>query len=300
MAHVTANDVTIEFDTFGNERDAPVLLISGLGVQMIRWSDAFCAMLADRGFRVVRFDNRDVGLSTYFDDAPAPDFIAIAEAVARGEPLDVPYTLADMADDATGLLDQLHIEKAHIVGRSMGGMIGQLVAARHPGRTLSLTAIMSGTGNPDLPPASPAAMEALTSAGPDPSQDEEGYLDHWVATAKVISSPGFPYDETAMRAQARRELKRAFHPVGFGRQLAAIVATGDLRPYLKSVTAPTLVIHGTDDILIPIESGRDIAENIAGAELMEIEGMGHDLPDAIHRQVADAIIRNAQRGAAST
>jgi pimeloyl-ACP methyl ester carboxylesterase len=289
MPSVDINRLSIAYDCFGSESGAPLLLISGLGVQMIRWTDRFCALLADRGFRVIRFDNRDAGLSTHLDDAPVPDLAALM----GGRIGAVPYTLHDMADDAIGLLDRLGVDRAHVAGRSMGGMIAQILAARHPRRIASLTSIMSSTGNPSLPPPAPAAMAMLTRPAPDPRRHRDDYLAHAVALARAIGSPGFPFDEVAVRIQAARELDRAYNPAGFVRQIAAIAATGDLRPLATTISAPTLVIHGRDDPLIPADCGRDTAATIPGARLMLIAGMGHDLPPALYRQVADAVAAEA-------
>ncbi|EJN05467.1 alpha/beta hydrolase [Phyllobacterium sp. YR531] len=295
MASVLVNGTTIEYDAFGSEANDPIVLISGLGVQMIRWSLPFCNILAARGFRVIRFDNRDVGLSTYFDNAPVPDLTTVAKAVASGENPEVPYTLDNMASDVIGLFDALGIEQAHLVGRSMGGMIAQLVASSHPDRVLSLAVIMSGTGNAALPPSAPDAMAALMRPAPHPLDDEAGFLNHAVATARVIASPAYPFDEDAQRAQALTEIKRAYNPAGFGRQLAALVATGDIRPRLHGITAATVVVHGSADKLVPPEAGRDIAANIKDAELMIMEGMGHDLPPELYNVVVTAIVENARR-----
>jgi pimeloyl-ACP methyl ester carboxylesterase len=292
-AHV--NGINIEHDGFGSEDAAAILLISGLGVQMTRWTAPFCQMLAAQGFHVIRFDNRDVGLSTHFADSPVPDLAAVAGALARGERPELPYTLDDMADDAVGLLEALGIERAHIVGRSMGGMIAQIVASEHPERTLTLTSIMSSSGNPGLPPSSPEAMAVLTQRAPHPSQDEKGFLDHSVRAARILGSPGFPFDEAAQRAQALGEAKRAYNPAGFGRQIAAIVAAGDRRARLNTIAAPTLVLHGAADPLIPLAGGKDTAANIKGAELRVIEGMGHEIPPGLYQTVVQAIADNARR-----
>jgi len=198
----------------------------------------------------------------------------------------------DMADDAVGLLEALGIERAHIVGRSMGGMIAQIVASEHPERTLTLTSIMSSSGNPGLPPSSPEAMAVLTQRAPHPSQDEKGFLDHSVRAARILGSPGFPFDETLQRAQALGEAKRAYDPAGFGRQ---IVAAGDRRARLNTIAAPTLVLHGAADPLIPLAGGHDTAANIKGAELRVIEGMGHEIPPGLYQTVAQAIADNARR-----
>lgn len=278
-------DIHIAHDIAGAPDAEPLLLISGLGVQMIRWTDDFCMALAGHGFRVIRFDNRDAGLSTHLAGAPVPDMAALM----RGQVDQVPYTLHDMADDALGLLDRLGIGRAHVAGRSMGGMIAQILAARYPDRVASLTAIMSSTGNPALPPPAPQAMAALTRPAPDPRVDRDGYLDHAVAAARAIASPGFPFDPAAHRALALAELGRGYNPAGFGRQIAAIAATGDLRPLSRTIAAPTLVIHGSDDPLIPPACGRDIAATIPGARLMLVDGMGHDLPPGLYQAVAEGI-----------
>jgi len=299
MPAVRANGLTIAYDSVGPENAEAMLLVSGLGVQMTRWSDPFCALLSDHGYRVIRFDNRDAGLSTSFAGAPVPDLMQVATAVARGARPAVPYTLFDMTADAIGLLDALGIARAHIVGRSMGGMIAQLMAARFSGRTLSLAAIMSSTGNPDLPQASPEAMAALMRPAPDPLQDREGYLAHGIAMARVIGSPAYPFDETDQRTLLAAELDRARVPGGFGRQIAAIAATGDIRRYARSINVPTLVVHGADDPLVPVAAGRDIAASIQNADLRVIEGMGHDFPPALYGTLASAIAGNARRAGAS-
>jgi pimeloyl-ACP methyl ester carboxylesterase len=209
----------------------------------------------------------------------------------------VPYTLADMAADAVGLLDALGIARANIVGASMGGMIAQLVASLHPERTLSLTSIMSSSGNPSLPPASPQAMTVLTSR--PQGADLDTLVAFGVDAARVIGSPGFPADEERLRARVAADIERSNYPAGFARQMAAIYADGDRRDRLKRIVAPTLVLHGTDDPLVPVEAGRDTAANIAGAELLEIPGMGHDVPVALVDRIADAIAGVAQRAKAA-
>lgn len=295
MPKAKANGIEIEYDCFGNADAEPVLLISGLGTQMICWSETFCQMLANQGYRVIRFDNRDAGLSTHFDHALTPDFAGIASVVSRGETPNVPYTLFDMANDAVGLLDSLMVKRAHVVGRSMGGMIAQLLASEHAERVLSLVSIMSSTGNRDLPQASSAVMAAMTSPVPHPLKDEQGYLAHCVAFSQVIAGRGYPFDESAQRDLALAGLKRAHNPSGFWRHIAAIAATGDLRSRLANITAPTLVLHGSDDPLVPPEAGKDTAANIERAELLIVEGMGHDLPPSLFGFVAGAIANNARR-----
>jgi pimeloyl-ACP methyl ester carboxylesterase len=294
MPKAHANEISIEYGSFGAEGAAPILLIAGLGVQMIGWTVPFCEILAAKGFRVIRFDNRDVGLSTHFAEASVPAFAAVAGALARGEHPEIPYTLHDMAKDAVGLLDALGIEHAHIVGRSMGGMIAQLVASEYPGRTLSLTSIMSSSGNPALPPATPEAMAVLTQRPPHPSRDEQGFLDHSVRAARLLSSPGFPFDEAAQRAQALAAAQRAYDPAGFSRQIAALVASGDRRAALNRITAPTLVVHGSADPLIPLAAGEDTAANVPGADLRVCAGMGHEIPPELYGFIAQAIADHAK------
>jgi pimeloyl-ACP methyl ester carboxylesterase len=294
MSSVEVNGISIEYDSFGSEEAAPILLIAGLGVQMTGWTAPLCELLAAKGFRVIRFDNRDVGLSTHFVEAPVPAFAAVAAALARGERPDIPYTLSDMAEDTIGVLDALGIGRAHIVGRSMGGMIGQRVASAHPERTLSLTSIMSGSGNPALPPSTPEAMAVLTQRPPHLLQDEQGFLDHSVRAARVLSGPGFPFDEAAQRAQALAAARRAYDPAGFGRQMAALVADGDRRARLRTIAVPTLVIHGTADPLIPLAAGEDTAANVPGAELRVFEGMGHEIPPDLYEPIAQAIADHAR------
>ena len=295
MTTAKANGIEIEYDCFGNTDAEAILLISGLATQMIRWSETFCQILANQGYRVIRFDNRDAGLSTHFENALTPDFAAIADAVSRGEAPNVPYTLFDMAKDAVGLLDALKIKRAHVVGRSMGGMIAQLLASEHAERVLSLVSIMSSTGNGNLPQARPAVMAAMTSPAPHPFQDEQGYLAHCVAFSQAIAGRGYPFDESAQRDQALAEVRRAYNPSGFWRHIAAIAATGDLRSRLAKIGAPTLVLHGSDDPLVSPEAGKDTAANIKGAELLIVEGMGHDFPPSLFGFVAGVIADNACR-----
>ena len=275
------------------------LLIMGLGAQMNRWPLPLIERLTAAGHRVITFDNRDVGLSEKLDAAGPPDMAAMFQAVREGRKPAAAYTLDDMAADAAGLLAALDIDRAvHIVGASMGGMIAQLVAADHPGRTLSLTSIMSTTGNPDLPRSKPEAIAVLNNRGPDPNEDFAAFLDHSVASAKVTGSPAYPADDAVLREGAEASFKRCYYPVGFQRQYAGVTASPDRRPRLKTITAPTVVIHGEADPLVPVEGGRDTADNIPGAELLVIPGMGHDLPAALHDQIAGAILAVAARAKA--
>ncbi len=294
MARAQGNGIELEYDTFGARSDDALLLIMGLGAQMTLWDEEFCGALADRGHFVIRYDNRDVGLSSKFEQAGKPDLVSVMSRAASGQTVSAPYLLDDMADDAAGLLDALEIEAAHLVGASMGGMIAQTVAVRHPRRVRSLVSIMSSTGNPELPPAKPDAMAILMR---DRVTDREGAIEQMVEAQRVLSGPGFPFDEERVRSRAARQFDRSFYPEGIARQLTAIVASGNRKPALADVTAPTLVIHGDADPLVPIEGGRDTAEAIPGAELLVIEGMGHDLPPRAWPRIIAAIWDHAQKTA---
>ncbi|MGV3730018.1 MAG: alpha/beta fold hydrolase [Sphingopyxis sp.] len=281
------NDIDITYEDRG-PKDAPaILMVMGLGGQLTLWPDEFVAALNDRGFRTIRYDNRDVGLSTRFDAAGVPNLKWMFVKAAIGLPVCPAYTLADMAADGIGLLDHLGIGQAHIVGVSMGGMISQHIAARYPDRVLTLTSVMSTTGNRRLPKARKEAMQAL--ANRPMSGDKEALIAYGVKAARVIGSPGYPSDEEKLQRRVRTDFERGWYPPGFARQVAAIVADGDRRPMLKSIKTPTLVIHGEDDPLVPLAGGRDTAANIAGARLLTIPGMGHDLPLALVDRLADAI-----------
>jgi pimeloyl-ACP methyl ester carboxylesterase len=282
MAKQEANGIEIEYEAFGPADGRPLLLIMGLGGQLLMWDDGFVEMLATRGHRVVRYDNRDVGLSTRFDHAGVPDVAALLQGKGGA----VPYTLDDMADDAAALIEGLGWGQAHVVGASMGGMIAQTLAYRHPQRVSTLVSIMSSTGNPALPPARAEAMAILMQT---PPSDRAGNIEAAVRTWQVLGGKGFPFDEARIRARAAALFDRAYTPAGTARQLAAILAHGDRSPRLAGVRAPTLVIHGLDDGLVPVEGGRDTAAKIPGAELLEIEGMGHDLPPGVWARLADAI-----------
>lgn len=298
MNIVKTNRIDLAYDSFGNDEDVTILLIAGLGTQMIRWTVQFCEALAARGYRVIRFDNRDAGCSTHFRQFAPPDFRALVASLTAGQRPDVPYTLYDMASDAIGLLDALAIDRAHVVGRSMGGMIAQIMASEHPRRVLSLTSIMSSTGNPALPQAAPDVMAMMMRPTPSPLMDEAGFLAHSLAFARRIAGPGHPFDEEAHRLIVLEEVGRAYDPGGSGRQIAAMAVTGDRRARLATITVPTLVIHGADDPLILPAGGKDTAASIPNAELLLIEGMGHDLPPALCREVGAAIDRTARRASA--
>jgi pimeloyl-ACP methyl ester carboxylesterase len=286
MPRARANGIEIEYEEFGNARDQPVLLIMGLGAQMILWDEAFCESLAGRGYRVIRFDNRDVGLSTWLDHLGAPNLLAVMSARLLGQKVDAPYLVSDMAADAAALVGALGIDAAHVVGASMGGMIAQAMAIEHPARVLSLTSIMSSTGEPALPQPKPEAREVLLSRAP---RDREQAIERAVRIFRAIGSPGFPFDEERIRGHAARSFDRAFNPAGAVRQLTALAASGSRKRALGALRVPTLVIHGSDDPLVPVTCGVDTAESIPGAKLVVIEGMGHDLPCQAWPRIVGAI-----------
>jgi len=296
MAMVTANGIRIAYETFGNASDRPLLLIIGLGGQMIQWDDDLCLDLAGRGHYVIRFDNRDVGLSTKFDEAGVPNLVAIIGKIMKGEQIQAPYSLDDMADDGVGLLDALGIERAHICGMSMGGMIAQTIAIRHPSRVLSLISIYSTTGNPALPQPKPEVLGLLISPAP---KEREANIEHMVKIFRTLAGPGFPIDEKWTRKIMAQSYDRCFCPQGMARQLVAILGHGNRKPALALLKVPTLVIHGTDDPLVPVEGGKDTAEAIPGAQLMLIGGMGHDLPhDGAWPRIVEAITAHTLKAAA--
>ncbi len=292
MPRIAANGIEIEYETFGASGNPPLLLIMGLAAQMILWEDDFCSAIADRGFSVTRFDNRDIGKSTWITEGGVPDVGAALIASMSGEKADAPYTLSDMAADTAALLDGLGIKSAHIVGASMGGMIAQTLAIEHPAKVRTLTSIMSTTGNPALPPATPEAMAVLLSP---PVTGREENIERAVSVFRTIGSPGFAFDEAMVRDIAGRSFDRGFHPEGVARQLVAILASGNRKERLASVRVPTLVIHGNKDPLVPFEGGVDTAEAIPGAKLVEIDGMGHDFPRAVWPRIIDEICALAAR-----
>ncbi|KQX02113.1 alpha/beta hydrolase [Massilia sp. Root418] len=277
MPTALANGVTIAYETSGDPAGAPVLLIMGLGMQLISWPQAFVDGLVQRGCHVIRYDNRDSGLSTKFDGAGVPNLPLSYLKNIVGWPLRPAYTLEDMADDAHGLLEHLQIPEAHVIGVSMGGMIAQVFAARHARRTRSLTSIMSSSGRRGLPGPTRAARNSLLRPAPSGATREQ-LIGHMVETFRVIGSPDFPMPEHELRANIGRTLDRSLCPAGVARQLVAIAANGDRSRLLKQIRKPTLVIHGANDPLVPVACGIDTASQIEGAALHIIEGMGHDMP----------------------
>lgn len=295
MAWIETNGIRMCYERFGDAAQPAALLLPGLGTQLLRWTPAFCEALAGQGFQVLRIDLRDAGLSTHLHDAAVPSFAELAADVAAGRRPQVPYTLHDMVADVLGLMDVLQLPRAHVVGRSMGGMVAQLLAGTAPQRVASLVSIMSSTGNPQLPQAAPEVMGLLMRPAPRLQDGEDAYAEHGLVFARRIASPGYPFDATGQRELLLQEARRAYDPAATGRQVAAIAATGDLRPWLARVTAPTLIVHGTDDVLIPLACGEDSAASIPGAQLLGVQGMGHDLPAALEATLVDAIAHNARR-----
>ena len=292
MPETHANGITLHYEERGDKHAPPILLIMGFGAQMTLWPDEFVDALAERGFRVIRYDNRDIGLSHKFDGVKAPGMIKLTLLKRLGFDPNVPYSLADMADDGAGLLDALGIAQAHIVGASMGGMIAQHFAARHADKALSLTSVMSTPGNRKLPQAKREAMEVLVKR-PD-SMEEDVLVEHGKKVARTIGSPGYPPDAGRLEQRTRENVRRSVYPEGPLRQMAAIIADGDRTKMLGKLDVPTLVLHGEDDPLIPVEHGQATAEAIPGATIKTIPGWGHDLPLELVGELADEIAAHAK------
>ena len=296
VAHgVGSAGIDVAFERFGEPEAPPVLLIMGVGTQMLGWPDEFCATLAGHGLDVIRFDNRDVGLSSHMTDAPPPD----VRAAFLGRTSSASYTLSEMAADTAGLMDSLGLQSAHLVGASMGGMIAQTAAIEHPGRVRSLTSIMSTTGDRSVGGPTEEALAALLSP---PARTREDAMRRTVEIVRVIGSPGFGIDEPEIRRRTGVAYDRADDPVGVARQLVAIAASGDRTEALRSVAVPALVLHGADDPLVAVSGGRATADAIPGAEFVAFAGMGHDLPrplwGEITRRIAQLVGRAEGRSVA--
>lgn len=276
MPRAKNGTVEIEYQSFGEAGHPTILLINGLGSQMTRWPEAFCNLLTAKGYRAIRFDNRDAGLSTWFKDGDR-------------------YSLSDMAADAVAVLDAEGIAKAHVAGVSMGGMITQAVAINHPDRVLSMTSIMSASGAPGSLDPRPEAGATLTATPPDPAKDLAGYVAHGVANALTIGSPGYPWPEGALQARVIAEQARAYNPTGSVRQMGAIRADGDRTERLGKLSVPAVILHGADDPLVQLRGGEATAAAIPGAELRVIPGMGHDLPPALYDIFVEAILAAATK-----
>lgn len=287
MPRAKANGIELEYDTVGDPANPALVLVMGLGAQLVDWHDDFARQLADQGFRVIRYDNRDAGLSTWLDDLPIPDIAALLSGTETA-----PYSLADLADDLAGLLDALELPAAHIVGVSMGGMVAQRFAIDHADRVLSLTSIMSTTGDRTVGNPSEAASAVVLR---QPAPTRELAIKAAVAAYRVTGSTGFEVTDEYLRHRASAAYDRGYHPAGGSRQLAAILTTPDRTTELREVSVPTMVIHGEVDPLVDISGGKATAAAIPGAELLVVPGMGHDLPMGAWPQVIDAIVRTAKR-----
>ncbi|MBC7548827.1 MAG: alpha/beta fold hydrolase [Polaromonas sp.] len=300
---IIANSVDIEVDISGRRADGEgrtlpvVLLIMGLGMQLTAWPPALVQALVEAGFCVVRFDNRDAGLSQQLSFLGTPNLVVESLKYKLGWRLKPPYTVQDMAQDALGVLDALGIAAAHVVGVSMGGMIAQRVALSAPGRTLSLTSIMSSSGARSLPGPAPYVTRALLSR--PAGRSEEAAIAHAVKLFTLIASPGFPRDAAALQQQVAQATRRGYHPAGTARQMVAVVADTARTAELHRITAPTLVIHGRADPLVPFACGEDTAARIPGAELVGIDGMGHDMPPGVVTHILSALLPHLQRVAAA-
>jgi pimeloyl-ACP methyl ester carboxylesterase len=288
---ISANSLSIEVDDQGPPGGQPLLLIMGLGMQLIGWPDDFVQLLVARGFRVIRFDNRDIGLSQHFDDAGAPNLPWAAMRFAMHMKLRAPYGLKDMAADALGVMDALGVASAHVCGASMGGMIAQHLAAERPERVRSLTLMMTTAGARSLPQPTMAVRQAMI-ARPE-GTDEGSVVDHLQKLVRVIGSSGYPADPGRTRQRLLESVRRSWHPEGTARQLMAVMADGDRTPLLARIQAPTRIIHGEADPLIDVAAGRHLKDHIRGAEGDFITGMGHDLPQELLPRFAANIADNA-------
>jgi len=298
MPHIQANGISIYVETHGDPGATPLMLVRGLGSQIIHWPRAFIDGFVANGFFVVTHDNRDAGLSQKFDDWGTIDEAKVQRQLDAGEPLDVPYRLDDMADDAMAVLDHLGIRRAHLAGISMGGMIAQLTAIHHPERLISMTSIMSSSGNPDIPMGTPKARALLLQQPEDPN-DRDSVIAFTLMADRVWGSPGFPFDDAEHARLIGQACDRCWTPEGVKRQWSAARANGSRVDLLKTVRVPSLVIHGLDDALLQAEHGRDTAANIPGAELIEIPGMGHDLEGGLSPMIVGHVTRHARRAEAA-
>jgi pimeloyl-ACP methyl ester carboxylesterase len=293
MVSINANDITIEYEESGDPSNPAIMLIRGLSTQLIDWPKEFINGLVDEGFRVIYHDNRDVGLSAKFEEAGVPDIDEATTRLLAGEKIQPAYTMDDMALDVTGLMDVLEIKTAHIVGMSMGGIIAQKLAINHADRVKSMTSVMSGSGNPDLPPANPEVLNLIT-APPSNPEDREGVIAHGIELLRRLGGPGYPETEEVRRRISAARYDRCYYPPGVARQMMAIMADGSRVEQLKTLTVPTLVIHGADDPLAPVEAGKDTAARIPNARLEIIEGMGHNIPVPLCPRLVELIANHAK------
>ena len=291
---ISANGIQLEVEDHGPVTGEPLLLIMGLGMQLVAWHNDFVASLVARGFRVIRFDNRDIGLSQRFDHLGVSNLAIDSIKYAVGLKVTGPYTVADMADDTAGLLDALGIKSAHVCGASMGGMIAQQLAVRHPARVKSLTLMMTSSGSRRLPGPTLKVRSALISR-PDNANDIESVIAHYVRLYRLIGSPGYPASDAYLHERLGMSVRRSYRPQGTARQMVAIAADGNRSALLSQIKVPTQVIHGRDDALVPVAAGHDLAQKIAGAKLDLVEGMGHDLPVELWPRFAAGISDAAAR-----
>ncbi|HEY9067529.1 MAG TPA: alpha/beta fold hydrolase [Burkholderiaceae bacterium] len=291
---ISANGIAIEVEDHGSPNGEPLLLVMGLGMQLVAWHEDFVASLVARGFRVIRFDNRDIGLSQRFDHLGVPNLMLDSFRFAVGLNVRSAYSIADMADDAVGVLDALGIRRAHVCGASMGGMIAQHMAARHPQRLKSVTLMMTTSGARRLPGPTLKVRSALISRPAQPHQIDS-VIDHYVQLYRLIGSPGFPARDDELRSRLGRAVRRSHRPQGTARQMVAIAADGNRSAWLDRIRLPVQIIHGRDDPLVPVAAGYDLATKIAGAEIDIIDGMGHDLPEPLWPRFTAGIANVAAR-----
>jgi pimeloyl-ACP methyl ester carboxylesterase len=289
VTRAKANGIEIEYETAGDKGDPAVLLVMGLGAQLTIWPDAFFHGLAKQGFFVIRYDNRDTGLSSDFGAWGMPNIADAFQKLMTGKKVDAPYLVKDMAADAVGLLDALGIDKAHMVGVSMGGMIVQVVAARYPERTRSMVSIMSTSGRPGLPPGKPDALAMLTAQPEGPSREQR--VKHGIKLRQTIAGAGYPIADAELRAFVEKNVDRRWYPEGGARQYLSIIASGDRVEMLKTVKVPTLVLHGEDDPLLPVACGRDVASLVPGSKIETFPGWGHDLPGGMIPTLVERITK---------
>ena len=288
MARTKANGIEIEYETAGNKSDPALLMIMGLGAQLTIWPDALFEGLAGKGFFVIRYDNRDTGLSTDFGSWGVPNIADAIGKVMQGRKVEAPYLVTDMAADAVGLIDALGIDKAHMVGASMGGMIAQTVAGLWPQRTRSLVSIYSSSGRPGLPVGKPEALAMLTAQPEGPAREQ--LVKHGMKLRRAIAGSGYPIPEAELRAFVEKNVDRRWYPEGAARQYLSVIASGDRVEMLKTVKVPTLVLHGEEDPLLPVECGRDVARLVKGAEIQTYPGWGHDFPGPLIPTLIDRIV----------
>jgi pimeloyl-ACP methyl ester carboxylesterase len=287
LARVKANGIEIEYETAGNRSDPALLLVMGLGAQLTIWPDTLFQGLAKQGFYVIRFDNRDIGLSTKFAAAGVPNIMEAVQKVMSGQKAEAPYYLNDMAADAIGLLDALGIDRAHMVGASMGGMIVQIVAAQYASRTRSMVSIYSTSGRPGLPAGKPEALAMLSAQPEGPAREQ--LVQHGMKLRRTIGSPGYPTPDAELRAFVEKNVDRSWYPEGAARQYLSVIASGDRVELLKTIKVPTLVLHGEDDPLLPVECGRDVARLVPGARIETFPGWAHDFPAGMIPTVIDRV-----------